>query len=77
MPLKVFRNSARRKGEYEVVEPQQVNIPHRYENRQFNWLDAILGKDKPLCTLEQTLAVQKILDALYASSESGREVRIR
>jgi predicted dehydrogenase len=56
---------------------QNVKIPHRYENRQFNWLDAILGKDKPLCTMEQSLVVQQILDAVYASSASGREVRIR
>jgi len=75
-PLKLFRASAKQKGEYEVVAPQNVKIPHRYENRQFNWLDAILGKDKPLCTLDQALVVQKILDAIYKSSDTGREVRI-
>ena len=75
-PLKLFRQ-AKRTGEYEVVIPQNVKIPHRYENRQFNWLDAILGKDKPLCTMEQSLVVQRILDAIYASSASGKDVRIR
>ena len=74
-PLKLFRQSAK-PGEYEVVAPQNVKIPHRFENRQFNWLDAIIGKDKPLCTVEQSLVVQKILDGIYASSASGREVRL-
>ena len=75
-PLKLFRH-ARQPGGYEVVVPHNVRIPHRYENRQANWLDAILGKDKPLCTMEQALVVQRILDAIYASSASGREVRFR
>jgi predicted dehydrogenase len=75
-PLKLFRQ-AKRTGEYEVVAPQNVKIPHRYENRQFNWLDAILGKDKPVCTMDQALVVQRILDAIYASSASGKEVRLR
>ena len=76
IPLKLFRQ-AKRKGEYEVVVPQNVKIPRRCENRQFNWLDAIRGKDKPLCTMDQSLVVQRILDAIYASSASGKEVRIR
>jgi predicted dehydrogenase len=76
-PLKLFRQSASKPGEYEVVAPQNVKIPHFYENRQFNWLDTILGKDKPLCTIEQALVVQKVLDAIYASSKTGREVRLR
>ena len=75
-PTKLFRQ-ARQSGEYEVVAPHNVRIPHWYENRQFNWLDAISGKDKPLCTMEQSLVVQRILDAIYASSASGREVRFR
>ena len=74
-PLKLFRH-AKKTGEYEVVAPQNVKIPHRYENRQANWLDAIVGKDKPLCSVAQSLVVQKILDGIYASSESGREVRL-
>ncbi|MDD5677143.1 MAG: Gfo/Idh/MocA family oxidoreductase [Kiritimatiellae bacterium] len=76
VPLKLFR-PAKRAGEYEVVVPQNVKVPRLRENRQFNWLDAILGKDKPLCSMEQSLVVQRILDAIYASSAGGREVRFR
>jgi predicted dehydrogenase len=75
-PTKIFRMAAK-PGEYEVVEPQNVKIAHKYTNRQANWLDAIIGKDKPLCTIPQALTVQKILDAIYASSESGKEVRLK
>jgi predicted dehydrogenase len=75
-PTKLFRQS-QRQGEYEVVAPQNVQIPHRYLNRQANWLDAICGKDKPLCTMEQSLVVQRILDAIYASSATGKEIRFK
>lgn len=75
-PTKIFRH-AKRKGEYEVVVPQNVKIPHKYTNRQANWLDAIQGKDKPMCTTEQSLVVQRILDAIYKSSATGREVRFK
>jgi len=74
-PTKLFR-LAKRQGEYEVVIPQNVKISHHYANRQANWLDAITGKDQPLCTVEQSLVVQKIIDAIYASSAGGKEIRL-
>jgi len=74
-PTKIFR-LAKRKGEYDVVLPQKVKIPHPYVSRQANWLDAITGKDKPLCTLAQSLVVQRIIDAIYASSAAGKEIRL-
>jgi predicted dehydrogenase len=64
------------KGEYDVVVPEKVPVPHPHGNRFINWIDAILDQGELLCTLEQALAVQKILDAIYASAESGREVRL-
>lgn len=75
-PLRVFR-FGQNKGEYEVVEPQNVKIAYPHMNRFINWIDVILGKDKPMCTPEESLAVQKILDAVYQSSTTGREVRIK
>ena len=76
IPVKLFR-FGKKSGEYEVVKPEHVRIPHRYTNRQANWLDAILGKDKPICTAEQALVVQQVLDGIYESSATGKEVRIR
>jgi predicted dehydrogenase len=42
-----------------------------------HFVDVVLGRAKPYVKPEQSLAVQKILDAIYKSSETGREVRIR
>ena len=74
---KLFRYSKERQGEYEALEPQDVKVRYPAQDRSVNWLDAILGKDKLCCPVEQALAVQKILDAIYASAKNGgREVRI-
>ena len=50
--------------------------PYSGTNRFENWIDAILGKAKPCGTIPQALAVQKILDAVYASARQGKEVRV-
>jgi predicted dehydrogenase len=75
-PTKIFR-FGKKKGEYEVVEPQQVKVPDLRTCRQHDWLDAISRKRESICTLEQALVVQQILDGIYTSSETGREVRIK
>ncbi len=74
-PLKLFRY-ARAKGEYEVVEPQNVKTDFPNGNRFAHWIDVVLGKAKPMCTMEQALTVQRILDGIYKSSETGREVAV-
>lgn len=40
-----------------------------------NMVDAILGIDEPICKLEESILVQKILDAIYESAETGELVR--
>lgn len=75
-PARVYR-FGKNKGEYEVVEPQNITIDRPHCNRQIDWIDGILKRRKPACTLEESLTVQKILDAIYKSSETGKEVRIR
>jgi predicted dehydrogenase len=62
---------------YEIIEPQNVPVRYPGGSRFKNWIDAILGKDKPVCTPEQALVVQKILDAIYLSSTTGKEVRLK
>ena len=75
-PTKLFR-CGKQKGEYEVVTPQGVALPDKRTNRQHDWLDMIAGKRKSICALDQALTVQKVLDAIYKSSATGREVRLR
>ncbi|RKX28365.1 MAG: gfo/Idh/MocA family oxidoreductase [Verrucomicrobia bacterium] len=42
-----------------------------------NFVLALEGKEKPLNTPEQALALMKIIDATYASAKTGRPVRCR
>ena len=61
-------------GEYEVVSPQGVDLPHPKADRFDNWINVILGTEEPLVTVEESLVVQRILDGIYASCLSGREI---
>ena len=63
-------------GEYQVTTPEPIETPHATENRFLNWIDVILGKAEPVCTLPQALAVQRTLNAIYRSAETGREVTL-
>lgn len=75
-PATLYRN-AKRKGEYEIVRPEDVKLRYPACNRSHNWIDVILKKDRACCTLEQNLVVQKVIDAIYASSKSGKEARVK
>jgi predicted dehydrogenase len=72
-PPRVYRAV---KGGYETtsLNPAPVFVP---ENRMVHFVDYVLGEAEPYVSLEQSLAVQKILDAIYESSRTGREVRIK
>jgi len=63
------------KGEYQVVQSPSVDtgvIGTRFRH----FFDVIQGKAELLVTIEQALAVQKILDGIYTSSATGREVQL-
>ncbi len=75
-PMKLFKCGSE-EGSYEIIEPKpfegEGNIK---KGRTYNWLEAIEGKAEVLCKPEQSLAIQKIIDAIYESSKTGREVII-
>lgn len=72
-PLKLFRpGPLGYSTELVKLIPTPVN-----PNRMVHFIDVLLGRAKPFVKPEESLAVQKILDAIYASARSGREVRIR
>jgi len=75
-PARLYR-FGRKKGEYETVEPQGVPIRYPDCDRMVNWIEAILGEEEVECAPEQSLAVQKIIDAIYESARTGKEVTIR
>lgn len=72
-PLRLIRPS--RSGY--VTEEVTPSTPLVNENRMVHFIDVLLGKVEPYVKPAESLAVQKILDAIYASSASGREVRIK
>ena len=74
-PAKLFRFGKKR-GEYEVVTPQGIKGPYSGANRFTNWLDVILKQAKPCCTVQEALAVQRILDGIYTSARTRKDVRI-
>ena len=46
-------------------------------NRMYHFIECLLGKAKPFVKPAESVAVQRILDAIYTSAATGREVRIK
>ena len=46
-------------------------------DRMVHFINVLLGRERPHVLPEESLAVQRILDALYRSAATGREVRLR
>ena len=72
-PLRLFR-SGRRGYVVETLDPRPVFVN---PNRMVHFINVLQGREKPHVLPEQSLAVQKILDAIYLSAATGREVRLR
>ena len=71
-PAKIYR---RRGNHYEVIAPERMKLKYP-EDRLHHFADCVLDGQKPLVSPEQSLVVQKILDAIYKSAQTGREVRL-
>lgn len=72
-PLQLFR-----KGEHGYSSELVTLLPPLVNtNRMVHFVDVLLGKAEAFVKPAESLAVQKILDAIYLSSKSGKEVRIR
>lgn len=74
-PAELYRYG-KEPGEYEVVEGPEGTVDMPHENRFHNFINALLGKEEPCVGVDEALAVQRILDGIYASCASGKEVRI-
>ncbi|MDB6020614.1 MAG: oxidoreductase, partial [Pedosphaera sp.] len=71
-PARLFRNGP---SGYESIHLASLKVPQP-EDRVHHFVNCVLDGKKPLVTLEESLKVQQILDAIYASAASGREVRL-
>ena len=63
-------------GEYLVI--QEPNLPVRYPHgeRFHHFINHLLGTEELCVPIWQALAVQKILDALFQSANTGQEVKL-
>jgi predicted dehydrogenase len=53
-----------------------LHPPKVSTNRMVHFIDCLLGKAKPYVKPSESLAIQRILDAIYKSAKTGREVRL-
>lgn len=60
-----------------VVEQIKSRKPAYPTERMVHFMECVALGKKPLVKPEESLQVQKVLDALYLSSKTGREVRIK
>jgi len=59
------------------LEPIRPGRPSVHPDRMVHFVDCVLGRAEPYVKPEESLQVQRILDALYRSSETGREIRLK
>lgn len=72
-PLELYRKTQYGYATESVsARPNLVN-----PNRMVHFIDVLLGKAEAFVKPAESLAVQKILDAIYLSSKTGREVRVK
>jgi predicted dehydrogenase len=72
---KVFRRDDLVGGHYTIQDPQ-VDIPYPHKERFHNFINHLQGREELCVTMEQALVVQKILDALAKSAETGQSVSL-
>ena len=63
-------------GEYLVIQDPVLPTRYPHGERFHNFINHLLGTEELCVTMEQALAVQRILDALFESAASGREVSV-
>jgi predicted dehydrogenase len=74
-PGEVYSHDADLNAHVNVTE---LRMPLRYphKSRFVNFVNAVLDEEPPCVTHEEALKVQRIIDAVYQSSASRREVRL-
>ena len=63
-------------GEYLVVQGSDLPVRYPHGERFHNFINHLLGTEELCVPIEQALAVQKILDALFLSATTGQEVSL-
>lgn len=74
-PPQLYRYSDK-PGEYITVVNPRTELKYPHCDRFANFTNALLGEEELCSTLDQALAVQRLLDAIYKSCATGREARL-
>jgi predicted dehydrogenase len=73
VPAMVYRNHAG----IPVDEKLQIQQLNSYEGEMRHWLRVVAGQEQPIVARQETMNVQRIIEAAYRSSEEGREVAVK
>ena len=75
-PLELYRSGGEN-GDYEVVQSPRSEMKYIHQSRFRNFVNGLLGREEFCVRVEEALAVQRILDAIYESaSRSGEAVSL-
>ncbi len=72
-PARLHRNGA---DGWETIQLNAAKLPYS-EDRVHHFVSCVLDGKKPLVLPEESLKVQQVLDAIYASATTGKEVRLK
>lgn len=72
-PARLFRNGT---SGYESICLNAPKVPYS-EDRIHHFVSCVLENKKPMVTMEESLKLQQVLDSIYTSAETGREVRLK
>jgi len=64
-------------GKLADIQPKFNEKENRFEVQAAKFIQACRGKCPPAATAEQGIAVMKVIDAIYASSAQGKEVKLK
>ena len=72
-PARMFRNGP---NGYETIHLNVPKLPHS-EDRIHHFVSSVIEGKKPLVSLDESLQLQTILEAIYTSASTGKEVRLK
>ncbi len=72
-PARLYRGGP---NGHETIQLSLPKVPHS-EDRIHHFVSCVLEGRKPLVSLEESLKIQQILDAIYESARTGKEVRLK
>lgn len=72
-PSRMYRNGP---NGYETIHLTGTKLAY-VEDRLHHFVNCVLDAKKPIVTPEESIQVQNLLDAIYTSANTGKEVRLK